>query len=153
MSARAVAAVHAALAAGFVLLALASVAKTLPPTWQWLGEQRAASEALTEVDRIEAPGYNSFLPVEAYNWFRANLRADDRYYLLAPAGRSFRGVDLPTASRTFARYYLLPALLVEDPRKATIVLSLGPRPEALGLRYVRVERYPRSRWSLARVFA
>jgi hypothetical protein len=145
------AAAHAALAAAFLVLAVGSIVRTFPDTWDWLGAQRSQLQGLSAIDRVEAAGYKSFLPVEGFNFFRARLHPDDRYYLLAPPGNSFRGVDLPTAARTFGRYYLLPAIAVEDPRRASVVLSLGPDPRTLGLRYQRLEREPGVPWVVARI--
>lgn len=123
------------------VLAFLSAALTFPDTWGWLSEQRAASVELTPVDRVEAAGYKHFLPVEGFNFFRSHVRRGDRYLLLAPEGQSFPGVDRPAAARTFARYYLLPAVLVDDPRDATLVFSLGPDPAAAGLPLGPVERH------------
>ena len=124
--------------AGAVLcaaLALASAAVTLPDTWRWLADQRSDLADLSPVDRVQAPGFNNRLPVGAFDFFRANVRRGDRVYVLAREGTTVRGVDFPTGARTFARYYLLPAIVVEDPRAATVVVAIGRDPNELGLTY------------------
>jgi hypothetical protein len=118
-----------------VALALASSALTLPDTWRWLSEQRSDLEALTPADRVQAPGFNNRLPVGGYEFFRANIRRGDRVFVLARPGTTVRGVDFPTGARTFARYYLLPAIVVERPEEATVVVGIARDPDELGLTY------------------
>lgn len=132
-------------------LALASSALTLPDTWRWLSDQRAELEELTPVDRVQAPGFNNRLPVGAFDFFRANVRRGDRVYVHARPGTSVRGVDFPTAARTFARYYLLPAIVVNDPRDATVVAAIGADPRTLGLEYRTVLREDGGAFTVARV--
>ena len=128
MTARALALVCAA-------LALASVALTLPDTWDWLSEQRSALVDLEPIDRVQAPGFNNRLPVGGFEFFRTNVRRGDRVYVLARPGTTVRGVDFPTGARTFARYYLLPAIVVDRPEDATVVVGVGRDPKELRLPY------------------
>ena len=64
-----------------------------------------------------------------------NVRRGDRVYVHARPGTTVRGVDFPTGARTFARYYLLPAIVVERPEDATVVVGVGRNPRELGLTY------------------
>ncbi len=116
-------------------LALSSSALTLPDTWRWLADQRDDLERLGPADRVQAPGFNNRLPVGGFDFFRANIRRGDRVYVLARPGTTVRGVDFPTGARTFARYYLLPAIVVERPEEATVVVGIGRDPAELGLDY------------------
>ena len=116
-------------------IALVSAAITLPATWRWLSDQRSDLEGMSAVDRIQAPGFNNRLPVGAFDFFRANVRRGDRVFVLARPGTTVRGVDFPTGARTFARYYLLPAIVVERPEDATVVVAIGRDPAELGLEY------------------
>jgi hypothetical protein len=129
--------------AGVVLcaaLAAVSIALTLPDTWRWLSEQRADSADLSAVDRFQAPGFSNRLPVGGFDFFRANVKRGDKVFVWARPGTSVRGVDFPTAARTFARYYLLPATIVEEPQEATVVVTVGRDPKELGLAYKNVVR-------------
>jgi hypothetical protein len=117
------------------ILALLSSAMTLPDTWRWLSDQRSDLERLGPADRIQAPGFNNRLPVGGFDFFRANLRRGDTVFVLARPGTTVRGVDFPTGARTFARYYLLPAIVVERPEDATVVVGIGRDPAELGLEY------------------
>jgi hypothetical protein len=130
-----VAAVWACLA-----LALLSSALTLPDTWRWLSDQHTELEALTPAERIQAPGFNNRLPVGGYDLFRANVRRGDTVYVLARPGTTVRGVDFPTGARTFGRYYLLPAIVVDRPEDATVIVGIGRDPRELGLRYRSEQR-------------
>jgi hypothetical protein len=123
-----------------VALALLSSALTLPDTWRWLSDQRTDLEELGPADRLQAPGFNNRLPVGGFDLFRANLRRGDTVYVLARPGTTVRGVDFPTGARTFARYYLLPALVVERPEDATVVVGIGRDPRELGLRFRSEQR-------------
>ena len=116
-------------------IALVSAAITLPGTWGWLSDQRGDLEGMSAVDRIQAPGFNNRLPVGAFDFFRANVRRGDRVFVLAREGTTVRGVDFPTGARTFARYYLLPAIVVERAEDATVVVAIGRDPGELGLEY------------------
>jgi hypothetical protein len=116
-------------------LALLSSAVTLPDTWRWLSDQRSDLERLGPADRVQAPGFNNRLPVGGFDFFRANLRRGDTVFVLARPGTTVRGVDFPTGARTFARYYLLPAIVVERPEAATVVVGIGRNPAELGLEY------------------
>jgi hypothetical protein len=131
--------------AGVVLcavLAALSTALTLPDTWSWLSEQRRDSDDLTAIDRYQAPGFSNRLPVGGFDFFRANVRRGDKVFVWARPGTSVRGVDFPTAARAFARYYLLPATIVERPQDATVVVTVGRSPRELGLRYKNVLTQP-----------
>jgi hypothetical protein len=126
------------LVAACAALALVSAALTLPDTWRWLSDQHSELTELTAVDRFQAPGFNNRLPVGGFDFFRANVKRGDRVFVLARPGTSLRGVDFPTAARTFARYYLLPAIVVDDVRDATVVVAIGENPRTLGQRYTSV---------------
>ena len=60
--------------------------------------------------------------------------------MLARPGTTVRGIDFPTGARTFARYYLLPAIVVDRPEDATVVVGIGRDPRELGLRYRSEQR-------------
>ena len=143
-----------ALVALFVALALASVVRTLPRTWDWLSAQRTTFAGLSPAARAQAPGLRAALPVEAFDFFRAHLRRRDRFYVQvggAPQQEFFRGVSRETAFRTFGRFYLLPSVLVDDPHAADVILSVGADPQRLGVALAPVTRSPNGDYSVARV--
>jgi hypothetical protein len=132
------------------VLAAASVLRTLPGTWSYLSRQHDAFAPLTARDPNLVAGYDSLLPSAARTFFAERTKRGERFYVQARPGPFIAGVDYPTAVRTLARYELLPAVEVDDPRDADVVFSLGPSPSALGLRYERIDRDPRG-YSAARV--
>jgi hypothetical protein len=132
-------------------IALVSAALTLPDTWSWLSEQRSDSETLSEVDRFQAAGFANRLPVGGFDFFRTHVKRGDRVYVHARTGTSVRGVDFPTAARTFARYYLLPAVVVDDFRDATVVVTVARDPRELGLEYASVLEQDGGTFTVARV--
>lgn len=97
------------------------------------------------------PEYQTLLPTTAGEFFSSRLRRGDRFYVHAGDGTFIAGVDYPTAVRTFARFQLLPAVLVEDPRQADIVLAIAADPTTLGLTLESIERSRDGRYAIARV--
>jgi hypothetical protein len=140
-----------ALVAACAALALVSAALTLPDTWRWLSDQHSELVELTAVDRYQAAGFNNRLPVGGFDFFRANVKRGDRVYVLARPGTSLRGVDFPTAARTFARYYLLPATVVDEVSEATVVVAIGENPRSLGPTYTSVLREENGTFVVARI--
>jgi hypothetical protein len=140
-----------ALAAACAAVAFLSAVLTLPDTWRWLSDQRVELTELTAVDRHQAPGFNNRLPVGGFDFFLANVRRGDRVYVLARPGTSVRGVDFPTAARTFARFYLLPATIVDDVTEATVVVGIGTDPRTLGPGYTSVLSEENGTFTVARI--
>jgi hypothetical protein len=132
-------------------LAFVSAALTLPDTWRWLSTQHSELRELTPVDRYQAAGFNNRLPVGGFDFFRTHVRRGDRVFVLARPGTSLRGVDFPTATRTFARYYLLPATVVDDLADATVVVAVGADPRGLGPRYASVVSEDNGTFTVARI--
>jgi hypothetical protein len=132
-------------------LAFVSAALTLPDTWRWLSTQHSELRELTPVDRYQAAGFNNRLPVGGFDFFRTHVRRGDRVFVLARPGTSLRGVDFPTATRTFARYYLLPATVVDDLADATVVVAVGADPRGLGRTYMSVISEDNGTFTVARI--
>jgi hypothetical protein len=132
-------------------LAFVSAALTLPETWRWLSSQHSELRELTPVDRYQAAGFNNRLPVGGFDFFRTHVKRADRVFVLARPGTSLRGVDFPTATRTFARYYLLPATVVDDLADATVVVAVGADPRGLGPTYMSVLSEDNGTFTVARI--
>jgi len=132
-------------------IAVASGLKELPGTWDWLSGQRAQFETFSAQERAEEPGTAQFLPVDAFDFFRAGLRAGDRYYLAVTRGAFVTGVDRATAARIFGRFYLLPAIQVDGPQQADVVLTVGIDPHTLGVPLGPVEKFEGGNYFEARV--
>ena len=135
----------------FFALAAFSTGRTFEGTWDFLQDQRDSYADLTAAEPNVVPEFQTLLPVSAVNFFSSRMRRSDRFYVQAAEGPFIAGVDYPTAVRTFARFELLPAVLVRDPAEADVVLAVGADPSRLGLRLRDVARSPDGRYSFARV--
>jgi len=144
---------HARAAAAIVALgiALASGVKELPGTWRRLSNQHSQFAHLSAGERAQEPGTSQLLPVDAFDFFRSKLRKGDRYYLAVTRGGFSAGVDRATAGRIFGRFYLLPAIQVDTPSKADVVLAVGVDPHTLGVPLEEVEKFPGGNYFVARV--
>ena len=142
---------QAGLAAAFFVVALVSAAWRFGPTWRYLSKQHSQFSDFSALDRRQEPGYANALPVDAFEFFRAHLRRGERYYVGATPGPYIPGVDRPTALRTFARYYLLPAIQVEQPQEADELLTVGVTPQSLGVPVTDVVRQGQGPFWAARV--
>ena len=140
-----------AVAAAAVALAVASAAITFPRSWSFASDQRAAFADLPREPTLVFR-YQQLLPAEAVAFVRQRVRPKERYFLLARGGAtSVVGVPAETATRTFARYALLPAVQVRELERADVVVAVGADPASLGIRYSGVERDPGSGVAVARI--
>ena len=135
----------------FLAVAAFSTASTFGDTWRFLSNQRESYADLTAAEPNIVPEFQTLLPVAAVNFFSSRMRRGDRFYLHAVEGPFIAGVDYPTAVRTFARFQLLPAVLVRDPQRADVVLAIGSDPRDLELAYANVDRSPDGRYAIGRV--
>jgi len=134
-----------------LVLALASGLMDLPGTWDRLSAQRSQFEDLSAADRAREPGTSQLLPVDAFDFFRSRVGEGDRYYLAVTKGGFTTGVDRAQAARIFGRFYLLPAVQVDAPDKANVVLTIGVEPHTLGVELGEVTKYAGGQYFVARV--
>jgi hypothetical protein len=118
-------------------LAFVSAAITFPHAWSWASDQRGSFEGLASPELVFK--YQQLIPADAVAFAQARLKPRDRYFVIARKGSLFAGVSYPTAVRTFARYALLPAVQVQDPRAADFVIGVGADPGKLPLTYSKVD--------------
>jgi hypothetical protein len=138
-------------AAAALVIALGSGINDFPNTWDWLSRDHTQFARLSAAERAQEPGTAQLLPVDAFDFFRSQVREGDRYYIAATSGGFQSGVDRATATRIFSRYYLLPAIQVDDPSKADIVLTVGVDPHTLGVPLEHVEKFTGGDYYAARV--
>ena len=134
----------------FLAVALFSVTNTYRFDWEVWREDRVAFEGLTPEERVHAPGDHIPLRMDVFDFYRDRLRPGDRYFFQVQSG-TFGAVDKPTAVRTFGRFYLLPAVLVDDALRATVILSWDTDPRALGLPYTHLDEAGRQIIFVARI--
>jgi hypothetical protein len=122
-------------------VALVSGAKDYRGTWDWLSGQRAQFADFSATERAQEPGVAQLLPVDAFDFFRSHLRKGDRYLVEAQPKSFQTGVDAAQATRIFSRYYLLPAIQVDDPARADFVITVGVDPHTAGVPLARVWKF------------
>jgi hypothetical protein len=126
-------------AAGFLVLCLASIVRTLTPTAiHWHSERLRFEAATARQSRLYAalislPTVDPFV----FEGMRASLRPGDRYAIQIGLPRS---AAAGSWIETFARYYLLPHVMVSDPRDADVLLSFHATPHSLGIPVTGVHR-------------
>jgi hypothetical protein len=135
----------------FLALASFSTGRTFQNTWSFLANQRESYASVTADEPNIVPEYQTLLPTTAVEFFSSRMRPGDRFYVHAGDGPFTAGVDYTTAVRTFARFQLLPAVLVKDPRQADVVLAIAADPTVLGLPPESIERSRDGRYAIARV--
>lgn len=130
-----------AVAAAVALIATASIVITFPKSWSFASDERASFAGVAASPTLVFR-YQQLLPADAVTFVRQRLRPKERYFVLPREGTLFAGVSYPTAVRTFARYALLPAVQVDDPKDADAVIGIGVDPGTLPLHYSTVEWDP-----------
>jgi hypothetical protein len=73
--------------------------------------------------------------MDIFDFYRRGLRSDDRFYLQVEDEAFGQFASKEAVVRSVARYYLAPAVEVEDPGEATVILSYDSDPAELPLRY------------------
>ena len=118
--------------------------------WALLADERARDEALSGPERERGPLTALPLPAEVFDYYRAFLRPDDRvYFHVLESG--FGVVDLPTVVAAAGRFWLLPAVQVEDVDDATVVVSWERDPAELGLRFSEQHRAGQQLFFVSRI--
>jgi hypothetical protein len=120
-------------AAALVALVLTLV-RGLPDSLAVLDSERGRFAAMPDEQRHQAFGLLIPTRMDIFDFYRRGLRRDDRFYIQVvdqPLGIASKG----TVVRSVARYYLAPAVEVEDPEEATVILSYDSDPAQLRLRY------------------
>jgi hypothetical protein len=100
-----------------------------------LAAERARDEALTERERERTPITAIPLNADIFDFYRANLRPDDRVYFHVIESGFSPTIDYPGVVATAGRFWLLPAVRVEDVDDATVVVSWERDPSELDVSY------------------
>jgi hypothetical protein len=81
--------------------------------------------SMSQHDRERVAGASAGFPPDAWDWVRAQVPSGDRYAIETPVQR---GAGFGRLIRTYASYWLLPAVAVTDARHADVVVYVGERP-------------------------
>lgn len=117
-----------------------SVIVDVPHSWRLMRSEHDRFASLSRSEKEQAFGTMLPLPMEIFAWYRNYLRPGDRYFVQVHPNAFGEFIDKPTAVRTVARLYLLPAVEVADLRQADVVVSFDADPAELHVRYSEQER-------------
>ena len=117
------------------MLALASVWHSGRHMWHRLSSDDATFSKYDATERKHAPLAELELNGGIFDWYAQHVFRGDRvYYQVLPSGLGT--MDLPTAVKFAGSFYLLPAVQVSDPKRATVVVSYFADPSFLHLRFI-----------------
>ena len=121
------------------MLALVSAWHSGRHMWHRLNHDYRTYAAYTDVERRHAPLAVLELDGNVFDWYSQYIARGDRvYYQVLPSGLGT--MDLPTAVRFAGSFYLLPAVEVSDPKRATVVVSFMADPKFLHLHFLTQQR-------------
>jgi hypothetical protein len=107
----------------------------LPRTLDQMGGLRTQFASLTKQEREQAYGALIPLRMDVFDFYRAHLRSGDRYWIQVDAGPFSEFANKATVVRGVGRMALLPAVEVERPEEADVILSWDKDPALLQYRY------------------
>ena len=126
------------LASLFLILLLASVARSLPTTVERLVHLGQGDARLTAADRQNMWASGLEISPDELAFYRAALGPADRFYVETPLHPG--DADLRSRVLEATSFALLPNVMVPSARQATVVLAFDSDPARLHLRYGSVQR-------------
>lgn len=119
-----------------VVVALAvSAWRNVPHSWRLMRTEHAQFAGYTSAQREQAFGALIPLRMDILDFWRANLRPGDRYWIQIPYEAFSPAADKKLVVRTVSHLYLLPAIETRHLSDATVVLSWDADPGLLHLHY------------------
>ena len=135
-----------------LLVALGSGINDLPVTWDWLsGQRRGLRAPVADASGGRSRGRRNCFPSTRSTSSARSCATATATTSPSKRGGFETGVDRATASRIFARYYLLPAIQVDAPDEADVVFTVGVDPHSLGVPLARVQKFSGGNYFAARV--
>jgi hypothetical protein len=116
-------------------LLLVTAAVELPRTIDRMRTERAQFVSLTHAEREQAFGTLIPLRMDVFGFYRSHLRPGDRYWIQVDASPFSEFANKATVVRGVGRMALLPAVEVERPEQADVILSWDKDPALLQYRY------------------
>ncbi len=111
-----------------------TVVNGVPHSLRILDAAEQQFDGLTRLEREQTFGTAMPTRMDIFDFYGRLVRTDDRFYVQV-TNAAFGNADKATVVRSVARYYLAPAIEVDRPEDATVVLSYDADPAALHLRY------------------
>ncbi len=103
-----------------------STALTALPFWDQLGAYRARYGVMTASERERAAGAQNAFDAASWDELRARLRRGDRYAVIGQPETSRDAVVENLVARTYASFWLLPAVQVRSSEKANVLVYFKP---------------------------
>ena len=132
--------VSAAAALASVLLLAVTAARELGPTIHHMQDERARYVGLSPAERERAFGERIPLRMDVFDFYRSFLRPGDRYWVQVEASPFSTFANKATVVRGVGRMALIPAVEVERPQDADVILSWDSDPGTLPYRYSEQHR-------------
>ena len=133
--------VLASLLAGCAIVGLAwSCRRDVPHSWRLMRNEHAQFAGYTQTQRNQAFGALIPIRMDIFDFWRANLQRNDRYWIQIPNEAFSVNADKKFVVRSIAHLYLLPATEARSLSDATVVLSWDADPAMLHLHYSQQER-------------
>jgi hypothetical protein len=112
----------------------------LPHSWRLMRTQYAVYHGESRAQRDQAFIAAIPLRTDIFDFWRAWLRPEDRYWIQIPNEAFSATADKKFVVRSVSHLYLLPAVEATSLRDATVVLSWDADPGTLGLHFSEQER-------------
>ncbi len=103
-----------------------SAALTVRPFWDQLGGYRARYGVLTASEREREAGAQNAFDAASWDELRARLHRGDRYAVVGQPETSQDAVIENLVARTYASFWLLPAIQVRSPEDANVLVFFKP---------------------------
>lgn len=123
-----------------VLALLDSAWRDVPHSWRLMRSQHAQFAGYDRAARDRAFGALIPIRMDIFDFWRAQLREGDRYWIQIPHETFSANADKKLVVRSIAHLYLLPAIETRRLADANVVLSWDSDPAALRLRYSEQQR-------------
>jgi hypothetical protein len=133
------AAISIAIGIAVVAGLVSTVVDATPRSLRILDAEEQRFAGLTRAEREQTFGTAIPTRMDVFDFYRRLLRRDDRFYVQV-INEGFGTADKATVIRSVARYYLAPAVEVDRPEDATVVLSYDADPGTLPLKYSKQTR-------------
>ena len=128
-----------ALAAASILVAAASATLGISRVWPRLDTLQRTYAPLSKPDAESYPARDLGLDPAVFDFYKRHLEPGERFYVHAPQ----RGpVTVWLKARSWAWYWLAPAIEVGELQQARAIVSYDADPARLGVPLERVVRFP-----------
>jgi hypothetical protein len=114
---------------------MASAAVGAAKLWPQLSRARSREVGLSKAQAARAIWRESPLAPALYDFWRSQVQRGDRFYLAAKP-ESAQSLEKPLIVRSYAAYWLLPAIEVRAARQANVILTFRVDPARFGRSHV-----------------